>query len=71
MQRAFGGVRCKTKDCPGLILRRYLGLYDPKRITIPEEDEETFKERCFVCQQEHQYKLENAIVIVAYHVLPG
>ena len=62
--RAFGAVKCKTRDCENLIPRKYLGIYDPNRITIPECEEEEFKERCSVCREEQDYKLEDAIVVL-------
>ena len=66
MQRAFGAVKCKTKDCENFVLRKYLGIYDPERITIPECEEETFREFCPSCHQEHSYTLGDAIVVVVY-----
>jgi hypothetical protein len=70
MQRAFGAVKCKTKDCENFIPRKYLGIYDPDRITIPECEEEEFTEFCGVCREEHQYKMEDALVVLIEIIPP-
>lgn len=64
MYRAFGAVKCKTADCENFILRKYLGIYDPDRVTTPECEEEEFREFCAACRQENEYRLEDAIVVL-------
>lgn len=68
--KAFGAVKCKTPKCEVPILREYLGVYDPERITTPECEEEVFTERCPWCEQEHRYELEDAIVVLVCEAPP-
>src|SRR5258708_5351760 len=58
----ISAFKCKTTDCENFIPQKYLGIYDPNRITVPECGEETFRERCSSCRKEHSYKVGDAVV---------
>jgi hypothetical protein len=64
MEHMYWTTRCKTKNCPGLHVAKYIGDYDSREKTfrlLAVKLEKFFEVQCEICLEVHKFEWKDLI----------